>query len=485
MKYISYTIAFIFIVHCTVINENCFTQWGPDVRLTNASGISNTTHNHAWSVASNGNLVHALFYDDRDGNQEIYYKRSTDAGTTWGTDTRLTNNTASSLMPSVSISGNIVHAVWHDNRDGNWEVYYKRSTDMGITWGVDTRITNNSATNWHPSMAVSGSNVHIVWRDNRDGNQEIYYKNSTDGGLTWGADVRLTINTSFSWMANIAVYNSFVHIVWQDNRDGNYEIYYKRSPDGGLSWGVDTRLTNNSAISEVPSISVSDQNVHIVWGDQRDGNKEIYYKRSSDGGISWGADTRFTSNSAISDYPCIAVYNSVLHIVWHDNRDGNTEIYYKPSTDGGLNWGTDTRLTNNPSSSEYTSVSIAGNNLHIVWQDNRDGNYEIYYKRDPTGNPTSISVTNTEIPKYFSLSQNYPNPFNPSTKIHFDVPRTDFIKLVVYDFLGREISSPVNHQLRPGTYEVDFDGSNMTSGVYFYKISTVNYTETKKMVLLK
>lgn len=147
MKYISYTIAVIFIVHFTLINDNCYAQWEPDLRLTNASGSSNTTHNHAWSVASNGNVVHALFYDDRDGNQEIYYKRSINAGTTWGTDTRLTNNSASSLMPSISIVDNLVHALWHDNRDGNWEVYYKRSTDMGITWGMDTRITNNSATN--------------------------------------------------------------------------------------------------------------------------------------------------------------------------------------------------------------------------------------------------------------------------------------------------------------------------------------------------
>lgn len=102
-----------------------------------------------------------------------------------------------------------------------------------------------------------------------------------------------------------------------------------------------------------------------------------------------------------------------------------------------------------------------------------------------TVNLTLLTQVNIEVPNKFTLHQNYPNPFNPSTKIRFEVPKIDVIKLVVYDCLGREVSIPVNQQLNPGTYEVDLHGSNMTSGVYFYKIFTDNYTETKKMVLLK
>ena len=79
------------------------------------------------------------------GTDEIYYKRSTDAGVNWGTDTRLTNNTADSWYPSVAVSGSVVHVVWDDNRDGNSEIYYKRSTDAGVNWGADTRLTNNTA----------------------------------------------------------------------------------------------------------------------------------------------------------------------------------------------------------------------------------------------------------------------------------------------------------------------------------------------------
>ncbi len=183
------------------------------------------------------------------------------------------------------------------------EIYYKRSTDGGLSWGTDTRLTNNSTGSYMPSVSASGSTVHVVWFDERDGNIEIYYKRSTDGGLSWGTDIRLTYNSAVSFYPSVSVLGSTVHVVWFDSRDGNYEIYYKRSTDGGLSWGTDIRLTNNSAGSYVPSFSVSGSAVHVVWYDDRDGNNEIYYKCSTDGGLSWGTDIRLTNNTAASCEP--------------------------------------------------------------------------------------------------------------------------------------------------------------------------------------
>ncbi|MEP7146815.1 MAG: hypothetical protein ABI792_07375, partial [bacterium] len=154
-----------------------YSQWQPDVRLTNDPAISFTSRNNARCVAASGNVLHVVWYDYRDaGNSEIYYKRSTDGGISWGADTRLTNNSAFSERPSVSVSGSVVHVVWSDQRDGNLEIYYKRSTDAGVSWGSDTRLTNNSATSYNSSVTVSGQVVHLVWSDTRDGNFEIYYK---------------------------------------------------------------------------------------------------------------------------------------------------------------------------------------------------------------------------------------------------------------------------------------------------------------------
>ncbi|MBZ0203530.1 MAG: T9SS type A sorting domain-containing protein [Ignavibacteria bacterium] len=97
----------------------------------------------------------------------------------------------------------------------------------------------------------------------------------------------------------------------------------------------------------------------------------------------------------------------------------------------------------------------------------------------------SINQISTEIPENFSLSQNYPNPFNPATHIGFRIADFGLVRIIVYDALGREVQTLVNQELQPGTYEVDFDGSNLPSGVYYYKLESESFTETKKMVLLK
>jgi hypothetical protein len=501
MKKIIFTIVVFLIVHCTLNIEDCICQWQPDVRLTNNPFGSWTSYNNAKCVASSGTIVHVVWWDYRDGNDEIYYKRSTDAGVTWGADTRLTNCTDNSMYPSISVSGSFVHVVWQDYRDGNFEIYYKRSIDEGVNWGTDTRLTNNTAGSSCPSVAVSGSFMHISWYDNRDGNYEIYYKRSTDAGVSWGADTRLTNNSAESSFPSVTVSGSVVHVVWFDYRDGNDEIYYKRSTDAGISWGADTRLTNYSYDSEHPSVAVSGSVVYVVWIDGRDGNAEIYYKRSTDAGVSWGTDTRLTNNSAYSHHPSVTVSSSVVHIVWQDTRDGNDEIYYKRSSDAGINWGADTRLTTNTSYSWYPSVAVSSSVVNVVWMDGRDGNLEIYYKRDPSGNTIGIINISSEIPSSYSLQQNYPNPFNPTTKIRFGIANTplnplfpiesgsstrgEMISLKVFDITGKEVVTLVNEQLAPGTYTVDFEGTNFPSGIYFYRLQTEGFINTKMMILLK
>jgi len=101
-------------------------------------------------------------------------------------------------------------------------------------------------------------------------------------------------------------------------------------------------------------------------------------------------------------------------------------------------------------------------------------------------NPSiGIRTISTEIPENFSLSQNFPNPFNPSTNIRYDLPKNGFVKLVVFDELGREIETLVNEKQTTGTYEATFNASQYPSGVYFYKLQTENFSETKKMILIK
>jgi photosystem II stability/assembly factor-like uncharacterized protein len=99
--------------------------------------------------------------------------------------------------------------------------------------------------------------------------------------------------------------------------------------------------------------------------------------------------------------------------------------------------------------------------------------------------PHNNQQISPSVPIEFALYNNYPNPFNPSTMIKFDIPVTAFVQLKIYDIQGKEISILVNEQLNAGTYSIDFDGTGLSSGVYYYKLETGNYTETKKMILIK
>jgi subtilisin family serine protease/subtilisin-like proprotein convertase family protein len=95
------------------------------------------------------------------------------------------------------------------------------------------------------------------------------------------------------------------------------------------------------------------------------------------------------------------------------------------------------------------------------------------------------TVETINIPNYYSLAQNYPNPFNPVTSIKFSLPKQSNVKLVVYDALGREVATLVNGNLEAGVYNETFDGSSLASGVYFYRIDAGEFTDVKKMVLIK
>ncbi len=104
-----------------------------------------------------------------------------------------------------------------------------------------------------------------------------------------------------------------------------------------------------------------------------------------------------------------------------------------------------------------------------------------------TSSVIGISTISGNVPERFSLSQNYPNPFNPTTKIRFEISGSSVAQtfLSVYDLLGRKVATLVNKELKPGTYDVNWDASDFPNGVYFYKLTAGSFSETKKMVLIK
>jgi hypothetical protein len=101
------------------------------------------------------------------------------------------------------------------------------------------------------------------------------------------------------------------------------------------------------------------------------------------------------------------------------------------------------------------------------------------------GTYIGINQTGTEVPSEFKLMQNYPNPFNPETKIKFQVAKTDFVNITIYDMLGREAAMLVNEKLSPGSYDINWNAMQYPSGAYICRMSSGNFIETKSMILVK
>jgi hypothetical protein len=347
-------------------------------RLTRNAGSSINP-----AIAMSGNYVHVVWSDDSRGNYEIFYKRSSDNGATWGKAKRLTNNFGSSYTPAIAVWGSNIHVVWYDFTPLNAEIYYKRSMDNGVTWGPDRRLTNNAGDSFEADVAVSGNNVHVVWYDYTPGNWEIFYKRSMNNGTTWGKKRRLTNNAGGSYSPVIAASGKNVHVMWEDDRPGNTAIYYRRSTNNGISWGKKMRLTKTTRYIYSPSLALSANSIHVVWYDDTPGNDEIYYRRSTDNGTTWGKTRRLTRNTGDSWNPDIAVSGDNVSVVWQDNISGDWEIFYKPSTNNGTTWGKKKRLTHNPGDSWDPSIAMSGGKAHVAWRDDNPGNHEIFYTRGP------------------------------------------------------------------------------------------------------
>lgn len=371
-------------------------QFTPETRLTNAAGASYTSYNNANVMAANGDVIHLVYTDERGLAGEVYYQRSIDGGKTWQTAVQLTTNDGIfSGYPTIAIWNNEVHVAWTDWRNGNADIYYRKSSDGGTTWSAESRITTDPGDSEFPCLSVSGPVVHLVWTDNRFEEGEIYYCHSLNSGQNWGTQLRLTNKSGNSINASVSSVSNDVHVVWQDERDGNQEIYYKHSTDGGLTWGADVRLTHNSFASNFPSVAAMDKSIFIVWSDLRDGNPEIFSLRSVDNGTTWSEDTRLTNTPRESLQPKITMEGAFVFLAWHELSDvvGNWEVQSIFSTDGGTTWTPTRQISAEQGFSGNASVCVENLLVVIAWTDNRFGDSEIFLRRNPTGNPLHSTHT--------------------------------------------------------------------------------------------
>jgi hypothetical protein len=203
-----------------------------------------------------------VWHDFTSGNGEILYRRSTDGGATFGSTINLSNDARDSLEPAIAASGNNVYVVWRDEfqpTDFVIEIFYKRSMDEGTNFGDTVNISNNGGSSAFPDVAASGNNVYVMWSDSSFGNDEILYRRSTDGGMTFGPIDNLSNNAGFSNFPAIAALENNVYVVWQDQDSisGDNEILFRKSTDGGSNFGDTVNLSNKQGNQGQPDIAAS------------------------------------------------------------------------------------------------------------------------------------------------------------------------------------------------------------------------------------
>ncbi len=133
----------------------------------------------------------------------------------------------------------------------------------------------------------------------------------------------------------------------------------------------------------------------------------------------------------------------------------------------------------------FYGVALRSGAVGVVVGEIGSAAYGSLYYTTMNGGYVGITQTGSEIPQNYSISQNYPNPFNPSTKINFALPKQGLVTIKVYDMLGKEVETLVNEVKSAGQYTVDFNGSKLSSGVYFYRIQANDFVDVKRMMLVK
>ncbi len=307
---------------------------------------------------------------------------------------------------------------------------------------------------WITPFILNPKNSAIIYAG-----YNLVYK-TTDRGDTWEA---ISDTLSSSKLTNLVISPSDTNVLYASNHSNTW-----KTTNSGVNW---TPLNLPSTTNTLTYIAVKDNDPNTIWITYGGYFGSRAYQ-STNGGDNWS-----DISQGLPSIPalCITQYKSSL---------GRTVLY------AGTDMGVYVKDGNNPwvmfgtgmpnvivSEIEIYYNSTTGDRLRAATYGR--GLWEIPIST------TGISVISTELPFDYSLGQNYPNPFNPVTKINFQIPSKANVSMKVYNQLGQEVAVLVNKVFDAGYYSADFDASKLSSGVYFYRLISGNYTAAKKMILLR
>ena len=397
----------------------------------------------------------------------------------------------------LGISDNLVDIYFLDNQYG-WIIGSSgtliRTTNGGDDWSINTIPYQglsaiqfvNENTGW-----IVGSNGLIInstdggdtWTGQEGGQNyyldDLHFFNKLEGLICGGADaigdprMLRTTNSGSDWneiSINIIIDPRLLSIYFIDSTIGwttGMWGYYFKTTNAGISWNNMTPPFPGNKFFY--SIYFIDDSIGISGGDDNAGTGNyggIIY-RTEDGGKSWKNVFGLPYSTFFSIAYCVR--SKSIYAAGNYGQGYRVGVIYK-STDKGDNW--------SPVQIPDTKTLKA-----ITFTENKG--WAIGYSGILLTATIPSSVNELELTSAFHLFSNYPNPFNPTTKIKFQIPETGITILKIYDVLGNEVTVLINEEESAGSYEVEFNGTGLPSGIYFYQLKAGNYVATKKMILLK
>jgi len=471
----------------------------------------------AIAADDSGNFV-IIWEDDRDGSKYAYVQRYGSSGIPWGNNFRVyaDSGTLRQLAPAIAMNGSGDFILtWTNVKYSSHEIYAQRYNYLGLPLDSNFIVIDSWGAEEAPSVAMNDSgNFVVTWTFVGINISEVYARRFDYQGLPLDSSFRVNADTYYfesghDYSAVVMNGSGDFIITWEDYRNFQnwfWDIFAQRYDSSGATLGYNFKVNDDTlAVNQWTPAIAGDSfgNFVISWADGRNSNLDIYAQRYSHSGIPLGSNIRVNDDVGTSEQssPAIAMGDSGnFIIVWEDSRNGNLDIYAQRYDSSGNPSGSNFLVPSPQSASfsqENPSVAINGFNIYFVWQDNRRGNWDIYAKIVNWDWTDVGDEQNAGLPNRFELAQNYPNPFNPTTTIPFKAGSGEHIArspihttLIIYNILGQKVRMLVDEERLPGNYSViwdgkDYSGKEVTSGIYFYQLKTKDFTDTKKMVLLR
>lgn len=351
-------------------------------------------------------IIHIVWEENLNGSWSVHYGRSEDGGLTFLKGPDLVNVSPDSwqMDPSMAVdSHGDVHVVWSNKMVGSgpWWMDYSKLVKGDTEFSKNTTLCPPDIkllVQFRPSIFIDISDrIHIAWEDGRNlasnDNWDVYYAFSQDGGITFeGCSIVNDGTETYQTEPDISVFDDGrIFVVWEDHRNGNWDVYFSKSSDGGVTFDSNIKLNddNGSAIQLFPDVEIDGRgNPHITWHDRRNGDSDIYYVYSEDGGLTFIPNIKINSHTPTLNayYPSMSSLvldeSGTSHVVWHNIVAGEGGIYYSRMKQGWPNFQPEVDIKSEPSKRGFPSLAIDGDeNLHVVWEDTGNGSWSIFYAK--------------------------------------------------------------------------------------------------------